>query len=114
MPDKFGAFAYSQKAGHIAGAVNQDSLDAAKREAVKRCQQGSRGAPCKVTQWVRNGCLAASKGKLKGQLLLTQVGGALGTVEQKALADCQAKGATVCEILIPEACSLPCLVCLHT
>ena len=70
VPPKFGAFAYSQKAGHIAGAVNQNSLEAAKREAIKQCQKGSRNTPCKVITWVRNGCMAAAKGKVRTGFIL--------------------------------------------
>ena len=75
IPPKFGALAYSQKAGILAGVVNQNSLDAAKQEAVKRCQKSSRNTPCKVIVWVRNGCLAAAEGKVKNRFLVTQAGG---------------------------------------
>ena len=107
MPPKFGAFAYSQKAGHIAGAVNQNTLAAAKQEAVKQCQKGSRNTPCKVITWVRNGCLAAAKGKVRSGFILSDAAGAQGTVEQAALKNCRERGATECTILQPEVCSLP-------
>ena len=55
VPSKFGALAYSQKAGHLAGSLNQNSLAEAQREAVKHCQRGSRNTPCKAIAWVRNG-----------------------------------------------------------
>ncbi|MBN6066616.1 DUF4189 domain-containing protein [Aggregatibacter actinomycetemcomitans] len=107
VPDKFGAFAYSEKAGRIEGVVNQNSLDEAKREALKLCRQNSRGASCKITKWIRNGCLAAAEGKRNGRYFLAQAGGAPGAAEQQALQDCKAGGATECRLLGPEACSLP-------
>ena len=99
IPPKFGALAYSQKAGILAGAVNQNSLDAAKQEAVKRCQKSSRNTPCKVIVWVRNGCLAAAEGKVKNRFLVTQAGGNQGTVEQTALKNCQDRGGVDCRII---------------
>ena len=107
VPPKFGAFAYSQKAGHLAGAVNQNSLDAAKREAIKQCQKGSRNTPCKVITWVRNGCMAAAEGKTKDRFVLSDVAGAQGTVEQAALKNCQDRGGVDCRIIQPEVCALP-------
>ena len=107
IPPKFGALAYSQKAGILAGAVNQNSLDAAKQEAVKRCQKSSRNTPCKVIVWVRNGCLAAAEGKVKNRFLVTQAGGNQGTVEQAALKNCQDRGSVDCRIIQPEVCALP-------
>ena len=107
IPPKFGALAYSLKAGILAGAVNQNSLDAAKQEAVKRCQKSSRNTPCKVIVWVRNGCLAAAEGKVKNRFLVTQAGGNQGTVEQAALKNCQDRGGVDCRIIQPEVCALP-------
>ena len=107
IPPKFGALAYSQKAGHIAGSLNHDSLAEAQREAVKRCQQGSRNTPCKPTKWIRNGCLAVAQGKIKNKFVLAEAGGTQGTVEQLALQNCKARGATECKILMSEGCSLP-------
>lgn len=108
VPSKFGALAVSVKAGHIAGSLNHNSLAEAKREAVKHCQQGSRNTPCKAITWVRNGCLAAAKGKVKNNLfILADAAGPQGTVEQEALQKCSNRGATECEIIMPEGCSLP-------
>ena len=107
VPPKFGAFAYSQKAGHLAGAVNQNSLAAAKREAIKQCQKGSRNTPCKVITWVRNGCMAAAEGKARDRFVLSDVAGAQGTVEQAALKNCRDRGGVECKIIQPEVCSLP-------
>ena len=107
VPPKFGAFAYSQKVGHLAGAVNQNSLEAAKREAIKQCQKGSRNTPCKVITWVRNGCMAAAEGKTRDRFVLSDVAGAQGTVEQAALKNCQDRGGVDCRIIQPEVCALP-------
>ena len=107
VPSKFGALAYSQKAGHLAGSLNQNSLAEAKREAVKHCQQGSRNTPCKAIAWVRNGCIAAAEGKIKNKFVVIDGAGPQGTAEQAALQNCRAGGATECKILMPEGCSLP-------
>ena len=108
VPSKFGALAVSVKAGYIAGSLNHSSKEEAHREAVKRCQQGSRNTPCKAITWVRNGCLAAAKGKVKNNLfILADAAGPQGTVEQEALQKCSNRGATECEIIMPEGCSLP-------
>ena len=107
VPSKFGALAYSQKAGHLAGSLNQNSLAEAKREAVNRCQQGSRNTPCKAIAWVRNGCIAAAEGKIKNKFVVIDGAGPQGTAEQTALQNCRNRGATECEIIMPEGCSLP-------
>ena len=108
VPSKFGALAVSVKAGYIAGSLNHSSKEEAQREAVKRCQQGSRNTPCKAITWVRNGCLAAAKGKVKNNLfILADAAGPQGTVEQEDLQKCSNRGATECEIIMPEGCSLP-------
>ncbi len=108
VPSKFGALAVSVKAGYIAGSLNHGSKEEAQREAVKRCRQGSRNTPCKAITWVRNGCLAAAKGKVKNnQFILSDAAGPQGTVEKTALQNCRNRGATECEIIMPEGCSLP-------
>lgn len=105
VPSKFGALAVSVKAGYIAGSLNHGSKEEAQREAVKRCRQGSRNTPF---TWVRNGCLAAAKGKVKNnQFILSDAAGPQRTVEQTALQNCRNRGATECEIIMPEGCSLP-------
>ena len=107
VPSKFGALAVSVKAGHIAGSLNHSSKEEAQREAVKRCQQGSRNTPCKVITWVRNGCMAAAEGKTKDRFVLSDVAGAQGSVEQAALKNCQDRGGVDCRIIQPEVCALP-------
>ena len=107
VPSKFGALAYSQKAGHLAGSLNQNSLAEAQREAVKHCQKGSRNTPCKAIAWVRNGCIAAAEGKINNKFVVIDGSGPQGTAEQAALQNCRAGGATECRVLMPEGCSLP-------
>ena len=107
VPSKFGALAYSQKAGHLAGSLNQNSLAEAQREAVKHCQKGSRNTPCKAIAWVRNGCIAVAEGKINNKFVVIDGSGPQGTAEQTALQNCRAGGAAECRILAPEGCSLP-------
>jgi hypothetical protein len=107
VPSKFGALAYSQKTGNLAGSLNQNSLAEAQREAVKNCRQGSRNTPCKAIAWVRNGCIAAAEGKINNKFVVIDGSGPQGTAEQTALQNCRAGGATECRILAPEGCSLP-------
>ena len=107
VPSKFGALAVSVKAGHIAGSLNHSSKEEAQREAVKRCQRGSRNTPCKAIAWVRNGCIAAAEGKINNKFVVIDGAGPQGTAEQTALQNCRAGGATECRILAPEGCSLP-------
>ena len=107
VPSKFGALAYSQKTGNLAGSLNQNSLAEAQREAVKNCRQGSRNTPCKAIAWVRNGCIAAAEGKINNKFVVIDGSGPQGTAEQTALQNCRAGGATECRILAPECCSLP-------
>ena len=99
VPSKFGALAYSQKTGHLAGSLNQNSLAEAQREAVKNCRQGSRNTPCKA--------IAAAEGKINNKFVVIDGSGPQGTAEQTALQNCRAGGATECRILAPEGCSLP-------
>ena len=107
VPSKFGALAFSEKSGHIGGALNQNSKAEAQRAAIKQCETGSRNAPCKAISWVRNGCIAAASGKLKNQTKV--IGGAAepGFAEQAAITNCKNAGMTECKILMPEGCSLP-------
>ena len=55
VPSKYGAWATNSKTGVSGGAINMDSLAAAKKQAIKTCEQGGRNAPCKVVAWARNG-----------------------------------------------------------
>ena len=107
VPSKFGALAFSEKSGHIGGALNQNSKAEAQSAAIKQCEKGSRNAPCKAISWVRNGCIAAASGKLKNQTRV--IGGAAepGLAEQAAITNCKNAGMTECKIVMPEGCSLP-------
>lgn len=60
---KYGAVATNEKTGISSGALNKDSIEEAKNEAIKACEQGGRNAPCKVAIWVGNACIAAATGK---------------------------------------------------
>lgn len=107
VPSKFGALAFSEKSGHIGGALNQNSKAEAQSAAIKQCEKGSRNAPCKAISWVRNGCIAAASGKLKNQTKV--IGGAAepGLAEQAAITNCKNAGMTECKVLMSEGCSLP-------
>lgn len=107
VPSKFGALAYSPRAGHIAGSLNHSSKAEAQQAAIQRCQQGSRNTPCKAIAWVRNGCVAAAAGKVKNKFVVVDGAGHLGTAEQIALQNCKKGGLKDCEIIMPEGCSLP-------
>ena len=67
VPSKYLALAVNIKTGLSGGALDMDSLEAAKKQAIKTCEQGGRNAPCKIAVWVRNGCLAVAQGRHKGK-----------------------------------------------
>ena len=106
VPPLFAALALSRKVSHLAGAVNQDSLDMAKKKAIKKCQEGSRNTPCEVIIWVKNGCLAAAEGKVKDTYVLTSGSGYPGEAEGVALQKCMKAGASECKLIQPEVCSI--------
>ncbi len=106
VPSKFGALAYSSRAGYITGSLNHNSKAEAQQAAIQRCQQGSK-TPCKAIAWVRNGCVAAAEGKIKNKFVVVDGAGHPGTAEQIALQNCRKGGLTECKILAPEGCSLP-------
>lgn len=111
VPSKFGAVAMNMKTGYGAGVLNKNSLSEAKKEALAQCRQGDKNAPCKVVSWVRNGCIAAAKGKEinnPGKWKSFYVGKEKGLAESEALAQCRADPkVTNCELSLPEGCSLP-------
>ena len=108
VPSKYGAWAVNLKTGISAGAIEMDSLAAAKKLAIKTCEQGGRNAPCVIGVSVRNGCIAVAQGK-SGKKLKTFYGTepSIGQAEPAALRKCQASGAVQCRITTPEGCSLP-------
>ena len=63
VPSKYGAWAINPKTGISGGALEMDSLAAAKKQAIKTCEEGGKNKPCKVEAWVRNGCLAVAQAK---------------------------------------------------
>ena len=63
VPSKYGAWAVNLKTGISGGAIEMDSLAAAKRQAIKTCEQGGRNAPCVIGVSVRNGCIAVAQGQ---------------------------------------------------
>lgn len=108
VPSKYGAIAHNPKTGVAGGSIDMPSLQEAKQEAIKRCENGGENAPCKVSGWVRNGCIAAAKGKFgKRGVLFTVSAKRAGEVEQAAMNKCTAAGASGCKIYAPEGCSIP-------
>lgn len=108
VPSKYGAWAVNLKTGISGGAIEMDSLAAAKRQAIKTCEQGGRNAPCVIGVSVRNGCIAVAQGH-SGKKVKTFYGTepSIGQAEPAALRKCQAAGAVQCKITTPEGCSLP-------
>ena len=108
VPSKYLALAINLKTGLSGGALDMDSLEAAKKQAIETCEQGGKNAPCKIAVWVRIGCLAVAQGRLKGKWKTFYGVDDLGQAEANALNQCYAvEGITQCRITTPEACSLP-------
>ena len=111
IPSKYGALALNKKTGISGGAIQMDSLSRAKKEAIKKCENGGKNAPCTIVQWVRNGCIAAARGiktnVSNNPFISFFDAGKVGEAEKKAMTNCRASGASNCEIYISEACSLP-------
>ena len=108
VPSKYLAWAVNLKTGISAGAMDMDSLEAAKELAIKTCEQGGKNAPCIVAKWVRNGCLAVAQGKHKGKSKTFYGVDGLGRAEANALNQCNtATGVTQCRITTSEGCALP-------
>lgn len=108
VPSKYLALAINMKTGLSGGALDMDSLEAAKKQAIKTCEQGGRNAPCKIAVWVRNGCLAVAQGRHKGKWKTFYGVDDLGRAEANALNQCHAvSGIAQCRITTQEACSLP-------
>ena len=104
VPSKYGAWAVNLKTGISGGALEMDSLAAAKKEAIKTCERNGSNKPCEVKAWVRNGCIAVAQRKDgKAFFGITSP----GLAETEALRKCQASGGIQCEITTPEGCSMP-------
>lgn len=48
VPSRYGAWAANVKTGESGGSFDMESLEAAKAQAIKTCEQGGRNAPCKI------------------------------------------------------------------
>ena len=108
LPSKYGAVAYSQKAGIISDSGNEDSLAQAKRVAIQKCEKVSSGESCKIYTWIRNGCLAVATGKKNGvRTIFRGYFSTEGNSEKLALENCSSEKYKECVILVPERCSLP-------
>ena len=104
VPSKYGAWAVNPKTGISGGALEMDSLAAAKRQAIKTCEEGGKNKPCKVEAWVRNGCIAVAQAKDGSAFFgITPP----GMAESEALRKCQKHGASQCRIIAAEGCSMP-------
>ena len=105
---KYGAIATNEKTGISSGALNKDSIEEAKNEAIKACEQGGRNAPCKVAIWAGNACLAAATGKEGKKFRVFYTAREKPSqAEPAALKQCNKAGLKNCEITIPEGCSFP-------
>lgn len=104
IPSKYGALALNKKTGVSGGALNMNSKAEAKKEAIKRCENGGKNAPCKVISWVRNGCIAAAT---NSKNILFTAAEEPGDAENVVMNKCRAAGAAGCRLTIPEACSMP-------
>ena len=83
------------------------AVEAAEKEAIKTCEKGGRNAPCIVSAWVRNGCIAVAQGNEGKQSRVFSGTTKPGRAEVEALRKCQAAGVPQCKIVVSEACSLP-------
>lgn len=104
VPSKYGAWAANPKTGISGGALDMDSLAAAKRQAIRTCEEGGRNKPCKIYAWVRNGCLAVAQDQ-NGTLFFGST--APGLAENEALKKCQKNKKAQCKIIASEGCSMP-------
>ena len=104
VPSRYGAWAANHKTGISGGALEMDSLDAAKREAIKTCELGGKNKPCKIYAWVRNGCLAVAQDQ-NGTIFFGST--TPGLAEDEALEKCQKNRKAQCRIIATEGCSMP-------
>ena len=104
VPSRYGAWASNPKTGISGGALEMDSLDAAKREAIKTCELGGKNKPCKIYAWVRNGCLAVAQDQ-DGTIFFGST--TPGLAEAEALEKCQKNRKAQCRIIATEGCSMP-------
>ena len=111
LPSKYGAVAMNLNTGYASGVLDQDSLSNAKKNALAKCKKRDPQGSCKIVSWVRNGCIAAAKGKElnnSGKWKSFYIGTEKGTAEAAALEKCKADpSVSDCQIYFPEGCSLP-------
>lgn len=110
LPSKYGAVAMNLNTGYASGVLDQDSLSKAKKNALAECKKRDPQGSCQIVSWVRNGCIAAAKGKElnSGKWKSFYIGTEKGTAEAAALAKCKADSSVSdCQIYLPEGCSLP-------
>ncbi len=107
VPSRYGAWAANVKTGESGGSFDMESLEAAKAQAIKTCEQGGRNAPCKIMSWVRNGCIAIAKGKSGKKWTAFPSTLGPGLAEADALRKCQESGSSQCSIFSDEVCSMP-------
>ena len=104
VPSKYGAWAINPKTGISGGALDMDSLEAAKKLAIKTCEEGGTNKPCKVRAWFRNACLAVAQAKDGSAFFAVTPP---GMAEAEALRKCRKRGALQCRIVVTEGCSMP-------
>ena len=107
VPSRYGAWTANVKTGESGGSFDMESLEAAKAQAIKTCEQGGRNAPCKIMSWVRNGCIAIAKGKSGKKWTAFPSTLGPGLAEADALRKCQESGSSQCSIFSDEVCSMP-------
>ena len=107
VPSRYGAWAANVKTGESGGSFDMESLEAAKAQAIKTCEQGGRNAPCKIMSWVRNGCIAIAKGKSGKKWTAFPSTLGPGLAEADALRKCQESGSSQCSIFSDKVCSMP-------
>ncbi|UTG68684.1 DUF4189 domain-containing protein [Neisseria subflava] len=107
VPSRYGAWAANAKTGVSGGAIDMESLEAAKKQAIKTCERGGSNAPCKVVAWAKNSCIAVAQGKSgKKWIAFPSIKGP-GLAEADALRKCQESGSSQCSIIANEGCSMP-------
>lgn len=104
---KYGAYAINKKTGIGGGAIEMNSKAEARREAIKKCENGGRNVPCQIAMQVRNGCMAIAQGKIGGKWKTFYAIEKPRLTEKSALNKCNTAGASNCEITLFEACSIP-------
>lgn len=108
LPSKYGAVAFDRKTATLGSSTYMDSEVAAKKGAIQSCQKGNRKLSCKIIALYGNGCIAVVSGSQGKQGLLFKFvdENPGGYAVKKAMEKCEKSGASDCQILIREQCSL--------